>query len=229
MGRVTLRLVALVSALLFVLGAAAPALAGTRSQTDWGGKFNLYRDGVFATQYRWTWCVGASSQAMLNMIKGTSNRTLERQKSLVQYAMAHDEFLNSHKGGSDAVGWAKTLKHFGGGEYAPVLSNSYRQAVRRAVTALRVTGRPVGLLVMGGRHAWVLTGFEATADPALTTDFDVTAVYVLGPLYPKQQDGYFDMPPNTKLAYSEFRTPFHVFNDPDSPRFDGYWVTVSPS
>ena len=64
--------------------------------------------------------------------------------------------------------------------------------------------------------------------PQSPDSFTVTHVYVLGPLYPKEQKGYFDMPPDTRLTYDQFRTPFHKFDDPDSPQFAGYWVTVSP-
>ena len=49
---------------------------------------------------------------------------------------------------------------------------------------MRTTGRPVGLLMWHGRHAWVMSGFRATADPLLTDDFKVTSVIVEDPLYP---------------------------------------------
>jgi hypothetical protein len=225
MSRRPLRLISLLIGLLCLSVVAVPGVAA-RQSTDF--HYDLYRTGVFVTQYRWTWCVGASSQMMLNIIHGTSNAKLTRQKTLVKYAMAHDGFPDSDKGGSDATGWAHALRHFGGGSYSAVLSTSFRQSVDRAVTRMRATGKPVGLLVMGGRHAWVLSGFDATADPATTANFDVTNVYVLGPLYPKEQKGYIDMPPDTRVTFDDFRTPFHVFDDPDSPQFDGYWVTVSP-
>jgi hypothetical protein len=165
---------------------------------------------------------------MLNIINDTSNKSRSKQKKLVQYAMNNDEHLNSNKGGSDAVGFARTLREHGGGNYSPELSTSYRSAVRKAVKRMRATGKPVGLLVMGGRHAWVLNGFEATADPAATNNFEVTHVYVMGPLYPKQQGKWFDRPPNSRIAYENFKTPFRRFDDPDSPRMVGYWVTVNP-
>jgi hypothetical protein len=57
-------------------------------------------------------------------------------------------------------------------------------ALRIAAKAIRETGKPVGLLVWRGRHAWVMSGFRATADPRLTDSFDVTAAIVLDPLYP---------------------------------------------
>ena len=48
---------------------------------------------------------------------------------------------------------------------------------------MQQTGRPVGLLVWRGRHAWVMSGFRATADP-LTDGGRVTAAIVEDPLYP---------------------------------------------
>jgi hypothetical protein len=226
MRRVTLRLVGLLAALVAISGVAAPAVSAAHVSSDF--HFDLYRTGVFVTQYRWTWCVGASSQMMLNIIQDTSNTTQPRQKALVTYAMAHDGFPNSNTGGSDALGFANALTHFGGGNYQVVMSTRFKWAVRHAVKAMRATNKPVGLLVMGGRHAWVLSGFDATADPATTNRFTVTNVYVLGPLYPKEQKGYFDRPPDTSLTFDQFRTPFRVFDDPDSPQYGGYWVTVNP-
>ncbi len=224
-----LRPLALLSAFVFVAGVATSVAAGPASAAQWSGEYNVYRPGVFVTQYTWTWCVGASSQAMLNIINDTTNHRKRRQRRLVTYAMAHDQFLHSNKGGSDAVGWTATLNHFGGGRYEVSTAITYRHAVRKAVRRIRKTGKPVGLLVMGGRHAWVLTGFEATADPALTNDFQVSAVYVLGPLYPRQQKGFFDLEPNTRLSWQQFKQPFRRFDDPDSPDFSGYWVTVVPA
>jgi hypothetical protein len=224
MGRVRLRLVALMTALVFVFSAAGVAQAGS----GWSGRYNLYREGVFVTQYTWTWCVGASAQAMLNIINGTSNTKKKRQRKLVQYAMNNDEHFNSNTGGSDAVGFANTLNHHGGGDYRVAVSTTFKAAVRKAVKRMRLTAKPVGLLVLGGRHAWVLNGFEATRDPAKTNDFTVTHVYVMGPLYPKQTKGWFDKPPNTRISWRDFKKPFRKFDDPDSPRFVGYWVTVNP-
>jgi hypothetical protein len=35
-----------------------------------------------------------------------------------------------------------------------------------------------------GRHAWVMSGFEATADPRTFDEFEVTGIRVLDPLFP---------------------------------------------
>lgn len=221
------RLLRILVAAVLVLG-VAPVATTQAAPSDWDGTYNTYREGVFVTQYTWTWCVGASAQAMLNIIKDVSNTTRRKQRKLAKYAMNNDEILDSNTGGSDAVGFAATLRRHGGGAYQARLWPTYRKAVRKAVKSVRSTGKPVGLLVMGGRHAWVLTGFDATADPAVTNNFDVTHVYVMGPLYPKQTDGWFDMPPNTRLTWRQFKKPFRRFDDPDSPRMVGYWVTVNP-
>jgi hypothetical protein len=227
MSRTLLRTLGCVTTLALVGLLAAPTAAAATPSP--GFHMDLYRPGVFVTQYRWTWCVGASSQMMLNIIAGTSNTTRTRQQTLVQYAMNHDGFPDSNTGGSDATGYMNALNRFGGGgTYHVALSTNFRQAVRRAAKAMRITGKPVGLLVMGGRHAWVMSGFDATRDPKGTHNWEVTNVYVLGPLYPKQQKGFFDMTPDTRLTFSEFRKPFHVFDDPDSPQFDNHWVTVNP-
>lgn len=228
MPRPRTRFVALLLVVGLTLGFVVPVAAAPSTQAQQAFSMNLYREGVFVTQYTWTWCVGASAQAMLNIINDTSNDSRRRQKRLVQYAMDNDQHLNSNSGGSDAVGLAATLREHGGGDYRATVSNTYRQAVRRAAKRMRATGKPVGLLVMGGRHAWVLNGFDATADPATTNDFEVTHVYVMGPLYPKQTSGWFDKPPNTRISFENFIKPFRRFDDPDSPQFVGYWVTVNP-
>ena len=53
-----------------------------------------------------------------------------------------------------------------------------------AASDLRDTDRPVGLVMWRGRHAWVMSGFEATADPARFDEFEVTGVRVHDPLCP---------------------------------------------
>ena len=147
MGRVALRLIALMTALLCLSGAAIPAVAASTRASSSSYHLDLYQAGSFVTQYRWTWCVGASSQAMLNIIQGTSDTSLGRQRQLVKYAMGHDGFPNSNTGGSDAVGFANVLTHFGGGSFALVLSTNFRQAVasgRQAHATHRQAGRVAG-------------------------------------------------------------------------------------
>ena len=62
----------------------------------------------------------------------------------------------------------------------PAIASKTFAALRLAVIRLRKTNLPVGITVSRGNHAWILTGFCATADPARTNDFKVTSVRVIG-------------------------------------------------
>ena len=79
-----------------------------------------------------------------------------------------------------------------------------------AVTRLRLTNLPVALTVSHGNHGWILTGFRATADPAVTSSFKVTSVRVTGPLYGLQSKNGYDMPPNTKLTTAAAEALLHA-------------------
>jgi hypothetical protein len=82
------------------------------------------------------------------------------------------------------VGWAYGLNVEGAGPYRLAGAKTIGNALKVAAKAMRVTGKPVGLLMWHGRHAWVMSGFKATADPLLTDDFRVTGAIVEDPLYP---------------------------------------------
>ena len=56
--------------------------------------------------------------------------------------------------------------------------------MQTAAEAITATGRPVGLLVWRGRHAWVMSGFTATGDPRRPTNSGSRAAIVHDPLYP---------------------------------------------
>jgi hypothetical protein len=123
------------------------------------------------------------------------------------------------------------VNHFEGGtDYSDATGTTLDDAIRHAAQRLQVTGKPVGLLVVKGHHAWVMTGFSATADPATTNDFAVTQVMVAGPLYPMQQKHGYDMAPDTTLSIDSLRTFFRPYTDnliPDS-RWQGLYVTIEP-
>jgi len=98
------------------------------------------------------------------------------------------------------------------------------------VTRLRRTSLPVGITVAHGNHAWVLTGFTATADPVRTTRFRITSVLVTGPLWGLQDRSFgYDMRPNTKLTPAQLRgffTPWHYAGI--DMAWEGKWVSIQP-
>jgi hypothetical protein len=142
---------------------------------------NLYRKGDYVAQYTFEWCVGASLQMALNIATDESRKTREDQQQL--WEMARDTSFSPF-GGANPRGWTATLNDLGVGPYQLVSLPTYDEALTVAAEAIRATSRPVGLVMWRGRHAWVMSGFESTADPRAFDDFEVTGIRVLDPLYP---------------------------------------------
>lgn len=142
---------------------------------------NLYRKGDFVAQYTFEWCVGASLQMALNMATSGSRTTRADQERL--WEMARDRSFSPF-GGANPTGWTAVLNELGIGPYELVSIPTLDEALTTAAEAIRATKRPVGLVMWRGRHAWVMSGFESTADPRTADEFDVTGIRVLDPLYP---------------------------------------------
>jgi hypothetical protein len=89
----------------------------------------------------------------------------------------------------------------------------YDESLRVAARAMRETGRPVGLVMWRGRHAWVMSGFTAKGDPARDEGFRVTGVRVLDPLYPHGNGTWGPSPkPNSVLTPARLAEQF-AFRD----------------
>ena len=145
---------------------------------------DLYDKGDFVSQSRVDWCVPASILSMMRMIDLPGERAAPTQAKLDRLARS----LSSSRlrgAGSEPEGWAGSLNRLGYGPYEVRAERTRRAAIATAARAIRLTGRPVGLLVWRGAHAWVVSGFRATADPAYTDDFVVTHLSVLDPWYPR--------------------------------------------
>ena len=217
---------ALVAGPLSWLAAPAPAVA----LSAWTGGVNLYRAGVFSTQDTWRWCTAADVQEMRNIVLHQGDHSYANQQRFYTYMRAHNQYALPAKDGVDPAGWAAGLRHWVDARYRVVANTTFAAALRSAVTNLRKTNRPVGLLVAHGDHAWVLTGFTATADPAVTSRFSITSVRVTGPLWGLQNRTYgYDLRPNTTLTPSQlhdFMTRWHYAGI--RMWFEGDFVTIQP-
>ena len=129
-------------------------------------------------------CVGASMQMMLNMMTTRDDRSAATQFRLQKLARAWSGPSRNGRirKGASVRGWARGLTMEGGGPYQVVGKDTVQEALLAAARAMRTTGRPVGLLVWRGRHAWVMSGFHATRDPLLP-GARVTAAIVEDPLH----------------------------------------------
>jgi len=220
-------------ALALVVGAVAvpassPPTASALSR--WSGGIDLYRSGVFTTQKSWLWCTAADVQIVRNIVDRRADHSRAGQQRYFDYMRAHNRYRIPVRDGVDPAGWTAGLRAFVDSRYRLVASMSFDSALRTAVTNLRKTNLPVGITVSHGNHAWVLTGFTATADPALTSRFTVTSVRVVGPLYGLQSRSYgYDMRPDTKLTPAQLRGFFTPWHYPGvHMAWEGRWVSIQP-
>ena len=140
----------------------------------------------FVKQTNFVQCVGASMQMMLNIMDAEDDRTAHTQLRLQNLArnLSGPTREGFQRQGASVRGWSGGLNELGAGPYRLVGTDTIDDALRLAAKAIGTTGKPVGLLVWSGRHAWVMSGFHATADPRVTDDYTVTRAIVLDPLYP---------------------------------------------
>jgi len=197
-------------------GASAPAFS-----------INLYRQGDHVSQYTPYWCIGASMQMMLNIVGVTDESSRAAQERYMRVARSagrsggldgdRPEAAVGDLRGAGSGGWARGLVQLGAGRYVERAVDGYEAAVRTAAEALRRTNRPVGLIVWRGAHAWVMSGFTATADPLLDPAFRVTSVWVQDPWYPRVSSIWGPgQKPNTRLSVAALRADF-------LPRRAGRW------
>lgn len=215
---------------LLVGGRLAVPAADADALSRWTGGVDLYRSGVFTTQKTWLWCTAADVQIMRNIKAHTTDHSRAGQQRYFDYMRARNRYSIPVSDGVDPAGWTAGLRHYVDSRYRLYQSGSFSSALRSAVTNLRKTNLPVGITVSHGNHAWVLTGFTATADPAKTSRFTVTSVRVVGPLWGLQSRSYgYDMRPDRRLTPSQlkgFFTPWHYGRV--RMAWEGKWVSVQP-
>jgi hypothetical protein len=216
-------LIALAAALGLVLAAPAallahpapgsPAASGGAAETAAAKPFSLDLSTKtdFVAQTNFVQCVGASMQMMLNMIRPTDDRTAATQLDLQNLArsLSGSRPDNNQRRGASIRGWTAGLNLLEAGPYRTVGAPDIQASLKVAARAMRATNRPVGLLVWRGRHAWVMAGFTATADPRLTDDFEVLEVIVMDPLYPYGSKTWGPSPkPRESLTVEELGRQF---------------------
>jgi len=221
------------AALLLLGTSVAPAGAATK-----GFAMDLATRTDFVAQTNFVQCVGASMQMMLNMIQPGADRSTATQRRLQALARewsgpAPDGFKRQ---GASVVGWAAGLNELGVGPYELVGTDTLDAALLAAARAIRLTGKPVGLLMWHGRHAWVMSGFQATTDP-LAPDARVTAAVVEDPLYPYGSSTWGPSPsPGASLSPAELGRQFvprrssnHWPATPWGTELAGKYVLVVPT
>ncbi len=192
-------------------GRAPPSLAAPAALLPaWDGSIDLYRDGVFTTQKSWLWCTAAGVQIVRNIVERDNDHSTSGQRRYFDWMRKRNRYDLPESAGVDPQGWTAGLRHFVDDRYRLVASRSFSAGLRSAAANLRRTGLPAALTVSNGGHGWILTGFEATADPLLTDEFEVTSVRVVGPLFGRQSKNGYDMPPDTELSTERVAPLLHA-------------------
>jgi hypothetical protein len=191
---------------------------------------NLYSDGDFTAEARADWCVPAAILTMMNVMDDAVSgaRPSQRQLDRIARKLSTPRLVGL---GSEPEGWAGTLGRLGYGPYVVRAESTRWAAIEAAARAIRLTGRPVGLLVWRGAHAWVMTGFEATADPAYTDDFRVTRVRIVDPWFPRVSSIWGPArPPDTRVSAAGLADSYLPWVRPGVryPEKDGRYVLVVP-
>ena len=209
--------------------AIAPTVAATPSSSY---QLDLGRRTDYVGQTNLVQCVGASMQMMLNMMSTRDDRTAATQLRLQRLARAWSGPSRNGRirQGASVRGWARGLTLEGGGPYQVVGKDTVQEALLTAARAMRTTGRPVGLLVWRGRHAWVMSGFRATRDPLLP-GARVTAAIVEDPLHPYGDSTTWGRSPRPgeALSIGELSTQFVRRRQSTlTPALSGKFVIVLP-
>jgi len=191
---------------------------------------DLYRPGDFVSEVRTDWCVPAAIQ-MMALLGSASRSNLPSQAALNlrSRALSSTRLVGS---GSEPQGWAGVLNGLRRGPYQVVALQTFRAALAAAARAIRLTRRPVGLLVWHGAHAWVMSGFTATADPARTSAFRVTGVRISDPWYPRATGAYGPTHrPDSRIGLAELARNFLRWHRPlaSYAELDGRFVLVLPT
>ena len=229
-------LVAVALAAAFITPAAPPATAAPPETPAQRGEYHLdlLEPGDFVTQYTDVTCVGASVQTMLNIIRegADTSRATQRTAQRTAQQRSNPVYVKRSGGGASAMGWAYALGRLGGGSYRVRTFPSRMEALRAVTVAIRATGRPAGLLVWAGAHAWVVSGFRATADPATKPGFRIAGLVVSDPWWPRPVSSRGrTLPPGTELTPAELTRHFVLFQR--GPRrtgsiLNGSFVVVLP-
>jgi hypothetical protein len=159
----------------------------------------------------------------------TGDRNEARRSQRMLWRMARDRSLESPYGGANPQGWTMALNDLGLGPYRLVSRPSFDDAVRTAARALAETGKPVGLVMWAGRHAWVMTGFESRGHPR-RDDARITGVRVMDPLYPGRTRWGRSPAPNQLIGLDTLARQFVLR---DRPEYDfgveAGWLLVLPT
>jgi putative peptidoglycan lipid II flippase len=208
---------------------ASPAASPRPSAPPGPFAMDLYRKGDYVGELKDTWCVPAAMQTSMN-IMNTAADTSEKTQARI-FALARS-IAPAPDGAAEPEAWATGLRELGYGNYQVTQKGSIAEAIHLAARQIRLTNRPAGLMVWRGAHSWVVSGFTATADPAVTPDFTVIAVRIEDVWYPRLSSIWgYSRPPDSLVPVGALSRDYLPWKRPTGayPAKDGKFVLVIPT
>jgi hypothetical protein len=169
---------------------------------------------VFASQITTDDCAVAGTQMVLAILGlgNTSDAFQQEIKSRIgEWESVHD----SLNGGWGPNAVREALEAYGADGYEERAYWSYTDALRDSAIAISEMGKPVVMFPWWGAHTWVMTGYQADADPTVFDDAHVSGAYILDPWHPRTSSiwGPSD-PPGTFETLAELERNWPAFQGP---------------
>ena len=188
---------------------------------------------VFLTEQRDTWCAASAVQIALNVngSRAKIDTTRARQAAIRDLQVDLTTRRDSRNGGAGPIGMVGSLERLGRVDYELHIYDTRAAALRAAARAISDTGHAAILLAWRGAHAWVMTGYRATADPTVFKDARVTGAYIIDPWYPRvssiwgrsDKPGVFQDTAEMKRNFLPWRRPEGKY-----PGRDGNFLVIVP-
>ncbi len=210
---------------------ASGSAGGSPAPTPVPGPFtmDLYQDGDYVGEFKDVWCLPAAVQTAMNIMDDGADTTRATQSKLFDLTRSIDP---APDGAAEPEAWAKGLTQLGYGNFDVSIQPSIKAAIHIAAKQIRLTGRPAGLMVWRGAHSWVMSGFNASADPATTDDFTVSSVRIEDVWYPRISSIWgASRAPDAKVKVSDLSDDFLPWKRPlgTYPRKTGNFVVIIPT
>jgi hypothetical protein len=200
-----------------------------REPVDVKLRFNPRRN--FISQQTKDWCAPAGVQMVLAM-HGVADNSPATQRGLADKTGKYESWRDSHNGGWGPAAIAEALADAGVVGYEVRAYPNRAIALRDSAVALSKTKAPVILIAWRGAHTWVMTGYQANADPTVFRNAKVTGTYIFDPWYPRISTiwGPSD-PPGAFQDQAEMQRNYLRWKRPEGSyqERDGKFIAVVPT
>ena len=205
-----------------------PTVPPTASPTPGPFSMDLYQKGDFVGELKDVWCVPAAMQTSMNIMDVGADTTEATQQRLFDLAVSLGGTRNN---AAEPEGWAMGLTKLGYGNYKVGAQPTLAAAVKLVVKQIRLTMRPAGLIVWYGWHSWVVSGFVATADPAVTDDYSVVSLWIEDVWYNRLSSIWgYSRPPDSSVPFNALSRDYKIWHQGKIyPGKEGQFVYVIPT